>query len=430
MKALISGLLVLVSLSTTVFAQIHHQAYVMNGLSENLDVIDLDAGSVTSNVASLGLWPNQIVYHNNQLLVINSGFNNLQIINPQTFATIGTIEFGDNHNPYYLCPIDDDYIAVSQLLDNSVSIVNVTTQQEEASIPVGSGPEGLITEVNELFVTITNYVGGFQQGKVYVIDLATNQVTDTIDVGTNPQWIGRGHDGNLHVLCTGDYTTVFGEVHVVDPYTHHTVQTIPLGSSPSSWAVMESGVAYLGVNIWGGGGYLLAYHTETYQVMHSESNPLSVGGGVVGITAGQDNRLYICVTEADQVKVLDQGENIIATYNVGDGPQSIALSPASSSVPKQGLTIVPRSADLKQNYPNPFNCLTRIPYRIAPDNCEAYIDIINVMGQQVRRFFVRGEGSVIWDGTDQQDAPVSAGSYWVRVSAGEQSNTIKIVFIP
>lgn len=402
----------------------------MNGLAETLDVIELESGSVLSNVEPLGLWPNQILYHQDRLLVINSGYNNLQIIDPVSRNTIGTVEFGADHNPYYMCPLSDGRVAVSQLLSNSMSIVNVITQHEDTSVTVGSGPEGLIQDGNELFVAMTNYVGGYLPGQVYVINLSSYQVTDSITVGINPQWIGRGHDGNLHVVCTGDYATVFGQIYVVNPGTHQVVTTVTLGSSPGTWAVMQSGVAYLGVNLWGGGGHLLAYNTQTYQVLHSEANPLQVGGGVMGVTAGEDGKLYICTTETDQVKVMDSNESIVATYNVGDGPQSLALSPAVSSVPGNQPTVAPDHFRLGQNYPNPFNGATTIPYDVSASLQGASIEIVNITGQVVRRFHVSGAGNIAWDGTDDSGIPIAAGMYWARTASPLSAMVIPIVHLP
>ena len=430
MKHLFTFILLSLFLSGMTFGQTHQQAYVMNGLAENLDAINLVSGTVSSNVASLGLWPNQIIYHEEGLVVVNSGYNNLQVIDPVTFDNEGTVEFGADHNPYYIFVLDDRRVAVSHLLDNSVSLVNLTTMQEETSIPVGTGPEGLYQSGNELFVAITNYVGGYQQGYVDVINLATNQVTDHIEVGTNPQWIGYGHDGNLHVVCTGDYVAEFGKVYVVNPQIHQVVGTVTLGSSPGSWAVLENGVAYLGVSLWGSGGYLMAYNTITYQVIYDETAPLNVGGGVMGLVAGEDNKLYICVTQTDQIKVMDNSENIIATYNVGDGPQSIALKPAESPVPENELAINADQFQLGQNYPNPFNGITDIPYSISNRVHGAFLDVYNVTGQRIRRFFVTGNGLVNWDGKNQQGLPVAAGTYLVRLSGVDYHHAVRIVYLP
>jgi len=430
MRLLLAAIATMLILTMLAFGQIHREAYIMNGLAETLDVIDLESGTVASNVEPLGLWPNQIIYHQDRLLVINSGYNNLQIIDPVSRNTIGTVEFGADHNPYYMCPLSDGRVAVSQLLSNSVSVVNVITQHEDTSIAVGSGPEGVIQDGNELYVTMTNYVGGYLPGKVYVINLTNNLVTDSITVGINPQWIGRGQDGNLHVVCTGDYATVFGQIYVIDPGNHQVVTTITLGSSPGTWAVMQSGVAYLGVSLWGGGGHLLAYDTQTYQVLHSEVNPLQVGGGVMGVVAGEDGKLYICVTETDQVKVMDDNESVVATYNVGDGPQSIALSPAVSSVPGNQPAIAPYHFRLAQNYPNPFNGVTNIPYEVSASIHGASIEIVNVAGQVVRHFHISGAGTIVWDGTDDSGIPIAAGVYWARIQSPLSAKVIPMVYLP
>jgi len=429
MKVLITVVLSVFLIMGMVWGQIHVQAYVMNGLAETLDVINLQTGVVTPNIEPLGLWPNQIIYHHRYLLVVNSGYNNLQVIDPTTLNTTGTVEFGENHNPYYLCPLTDGRVAVSQLVDNSVSLVNLDSMREEASIAVGPGPEGMLQYGNELFVAISNYVGGYLPGRVDVIDLIMNHVTDHIAVGINPQWIGLGLDGNLHVLCTGDYGDVLGKVFVVNPSTHQVVDSISVGSAPGIWAMLESGIAYLGVSVFGGGGYLLAYNTLNHQVVHSEGNPLQVGGGVMGLVGGEDNRLYICVTETDQVKVMDAGESIIATYNVGDGPQSIALSPPIESTPPPANE-VPVRFYLGQNYPNPFNGVTNIPYHLPINISKSQLEIVNIIGQTVRVLPIAGDGITVWDGKSKNGMMVTAGIYYVKLTDNESSRVIKMIYLP
>ena len=149
----------------------------------------------------------------------------------------------------------------------------------------------------------------------------------------------------------------------------------------------------------------------------------------MGITSGQDNRLYVCVLETDQVKVMDAGESIIATYNVGDGPQSIALSPPIESVPPEA-NITPVRFYLRQNYPNPFNGVTNIPYQLPVGVSKSQLEIANVIGQTIRLLPIAGNGIAVWDGRNQNGNAVSAGIYWVRMSGVGSNMIIKTVYLP
>ena len=70
-----------------------------------------------------------------------------------------------------------------------------------------------------------------------------------------------------------------------------------------------------------------------------------------------------------------------------------------------------------ENYPNPFNAATRIRIR-NPQRHGGHVDIINVLGQRVRRLpFAEGQDTVqlVWDATDQSGAPLAGGVYLAQV---------------
>ena len=75
------------------------------------------------------------------------------------------------------------------------------------------------------------------------------------------------------------------------------------------------------------------------------------------------------------------------------------------------------------NYPNPFNPTTTISYKLTTkDATTAKIDIFNLKGQKIKTLTVilsdaqhRIEGSVIWNGTDSNDQPVSSGIYFYKL---------------
>ena len=73
---------------------------------------------------------------------------------------------------------------------NSVSVINPATNTVTATIPVGTEPHGVAVSPTGPYagdIYVTNYGGG----TVSVINPATNTVTATIPVGTNP-WRGGG----------------------------------------------------------------------------------------------------------------------------------------------------------------------------------------------------------------------------------------------
>ena len=80
---------------------------------------------------------------------------------------------------------------------------------------------------------------------------------------------------------------------------------------------------------------------------------------------------------------------------------------------------IPQSEICLTNYPNPFNPSTTISFT-AEDAKDAELMIYNVKGQKVKTFHVilsgvKGQSSIVWDGTDQNNKPVSSGVYFYKL---------------
>jgi len=86
------------------------------------------------------------------------------------------------------------------------------------------------------------------------------------------------------------------------------------------------------------------------------------------------------------------------------------------------------------NCPNPFNPTTEIRFQIS-DFSEiesAEIEIINLKGQQIRVIPVimsEGEGSVVWNGEDEDNKPVASGVYLYKFNSGKIGQTKKMILM-
>lgn len=87
---------------------------------------------------------------------------------------------------------------------------------------------------------------------------------------------------------------------------------------------------------------------------------------------------------------------------------------------------------LSQNYPNPFNPETTI-YFTTENTENTELIIFNIKGQKVCRLvnevFPAGRHSVLWDGRDNHDKPVSSGLYFYMLKAGTFSSVKKMILI-
>jgi hypothetical protein len=81
------------------------------------------------------------------------------------------------------------------------------------------------------------------------------------------------------------------------------------------------------------------------------------------------------------------------------------------------------------NYPNPFNPSTTISFNL-PEEGKVKLEIYNIKGQKVRAFNLFPNGSlgtreVIWNGTDENNQPVSSGIYFYELNVSGKTEAVK-----
>ncbi len=92
----------------------------------------------------------------------------------------------------------------------------------------------------------------------------------------------------------------------------------------------------------------------------------------------------------------------------------------------------PEVFELGQNYPNPFNPITAIRYSLHRPSL-VNITVFNVLGQEVKTLEqgmqAAGSYETTWDGTDQAGQTVASGVYFYRITAGNYTETRKMVLL-
>lgn len=97
-------------------------------------------------------------------------------------------------------------------------------------------------------------------------------------------------------------------------------------------------------------------------------------------------------------------------------------------------TTLPKTFALMQNRPNPFNPTTTIEfYNPQTRPTAATIDVINILGQRVKRVFdgpaAPGVTKVVWDGRDESGRPVASGIYLYRLKTDAATLTRKMILL-
>lgn len=98
-----------------------------------------------------------------------------------------------------------------------------------------------------------------------------------------------------------------------------------------------------------------------------------------------------------------------------------------------GDNLLPTDARLKQNYPNPFNPSTSIEFTVNR-RMPVTLSVYNILGQHVmtlvdQRETAAGNHRVVWNGRNEAGQQVSSGVYLVRLQAGTQLFTKRILLL-
>ena len=96
------------------------------------------------------------------------------------------------------------------------------------------------------------------------------------------------------------------------------------------------------------------------------------------------------------------------------------------------LNTIPNNFALYAAYPNPFNPSTTIPFDI-PDDSFVALNVFDMMGRKIKTLLSEnisaGRKSIVWNGTNNLNQSVSAGTYFYSIKAGSFSDTKKIILL-
>jgi hypothetical protein len=397
--------------------------FVVNSGSETLSKIDFETGEVNNAFCALGLMPNRIALTEDFAYVVNSGDNNLQKIDIYTGSTVSNIFIEASSNPYDII-IDGNYAFVSGALTNKVYKINLDTETVENLIEVGGNPAGMAILNNMLYVGNSDYATGYTNCSVSVIDLGSFTVEATVPMEINPQFVAA-INGNIHVSCGGNWSSIFGKICILDPETNTITDILDIGGVTSNFAITPENVVYVAD---GNSTALYAYDAVNLEIIYDSTNPFTPGGTMV---SANNEFLTVLGGEWGQnftVKTYDFDENMLNEYTVGLYATDIKIFDTGTGT--NNNEVVKTDFQLN-NYPNPFNPTTTITFNLtAEDAKNAKLEIYNLKGQKIRKYSIfNNQSSIIWNGTDENNQPVSSGIYFYTLKSGNYTSTKKMILM-
>lgn len=368
---------------------------------------------------------------------------------------------GNGANPHSIAFVSDLKAYVTRFGDTKLWVINPSAASE-AAFKIGeidlseyADADGLPEMSAMTLVGGKLYVGlqRFDQdngwvpldGKVLVIDTATDAVTKVIGLEKgNPQAMAA-FGGKLYVACGGSLLDpTDGGIEVIDTATDtHAGVLIPEADLGGNVGALVMRSATKGYVIVGGyvqdaaGSWVPSYVVRPFDPSNGTVESALVGSqSAISMGLGGDGVLYVAdrSTEAPGVYTYDAADNRIAgPIATGLPPNTIAfVGEAGAVAVEEDEQETPGAFALGANYPNPFNAATVIPYTLEHAGT-VQLCVYDGLGQHVATLVqdvqTAGRYAVCWNGRSDTGAQVASGFYLVRLETAHQSATSKLLYL-
>ncbi|MBO5703356.1 MAG: hypothetical protein J6R91_02110 [Bacteroidaceae bacterium] len=199
-----------------------NQGSYYDGIDGSLSLIDVVSGTVQNNVfaaannqVSLGATPQAATQADGKIYVPVFESNVVWVMDAKTLKAEHMLMV----NAPQSVSVEAGKIFVCGN-DGYVNVYDVDTYESLKRIEVGPNPCNLVVVGDALYVSISDgynyptYENGF---RLATINTKTLEKANDIDVEINPGQIAVSQQGDLYVVCRGDYATISSKVLKVDP---------------------------------------------------------------------------------------------------------------------------------------------------------------------------------------------------------------------
>lgn len=213
-----------------------------------------DSNQVYNNVfesvngKKLGDVGNSIAIRGTKAYIVVNGSNRIEVISTETQKSLATIDSPPGASPRNIAFQSDSVGYVSNLFDNSTSILDLKGNAVNGRVGVGNNPEELMISGNYIFVTNSGFGTG---NTVSVIDIKVNVVVKTLRVSDNPINIRQWNATTAVVLCGGDFgdpsnpnDDTPGRIHFINLSNQTVADTMTIGGHPFEMAIDKNDFLY------------------------------------------------------------------------------------------------------------------------------------------------------------------------------------------
>jgi hypothetical protein len=172
-------------------------------LSDDLVTFQNNIFSVVNPSITLGDTAQDIGFYNEFAYVVLNGSNKIEIMNRYTMTHIATISSGLVNPRYIVFNDGKGYVSNwgngSSTSDDYIAVINLATNSVSETIDVVEGPEKMVVKNDKIYIA---HLGGYGFGNTISVLNTTNDEVTSIAVGDAPNSL-QISDNNLYVISGG-----------------------------------------------------------------------------------------------------------------------------------------------------------------------------------------------------------------------------------
>ena len=292
-------------------------AYISNGITGKIALVNGKATATSDSVFTFGMGHTAYLYlpDTGDTSVVVYKVETAFAIAPSNYIKVGNTPSGITSS------LDGSNVYVSNIQDNTISVINTITGTVTATIPVGKSPDGLCISPNGA----TLYVANSKSNTLSMINTATNTILTTLNVGNNPTGICITPDGKtVYIINSNDNT-----VGVISTATNTTVAVVPVGHLPTSISISPDGTRVYTTNF--SDGTISVINTAINSVIATVGVGVNPSGSCVNPTG---TKVYVVNQSSNTVSIINTVTNqILSTFNTGGNlPTGVSISPDGTKI--------------------------------------------------------------------------------------------------
>lgn len=151
-----------------------------------------------ANERPLGDVPYSMGFTGNKAYILVNNSDKIEVVGTNTMKSVATL--GKVVSPRYISFVTSQKAYVTSLYSDSLRIIDLQSETAVGFVPVKNTTESIVTVSAKAYVA--NWSGG---SKIFTIDIHTDEVTDSLEVGVEPESMVVDRNKTLWVLCNGGW---------------------------------------------------------------------------------------------------------------------------------------------------------------------------------------------------------------------------------